>query len=103
LSSLHLNVHLPIFVRFLAVIVNGTKNPHRAEVASDITDAILKKRAANGKGAEYWSKEEQISKLEAAFEKWTRKGGVWSAAAAQVRVFHILDPHLELIHGPGVC
>jgi hypothetical protein len=101
LSSLHLNVHLLIFVRFLAVIVNGTKNPHWAEVASDITDAILKKRAASGKGAEYWSKEEQILKLEAAFEKWTCKAGVWSAAAAQVRVFHILD--LELIHGPGVC
>ncbi|KIM89482.1 hypothetical protein PILCRDRAFT_2691 [Piloderma croceum F 1598] len=38
----------------------------------------------DGKGAEYWSKEEQAVKLEAAFEKWSRKGGVWSVAAAQV-------------------
>jgi hypothetical protein len=60
---------------------------------------ILKKRAANRKGAEYWSKEEQISKLEAAFEKWTHKGGVWSAAAAQVRVF---DPGTEP-HGADLC
>ena len=90
-------------MRFLAVIINGTKNPHRAEVASDITDAILKKRAANGKGAEYWSKEEQISKLEAAFEKWRRRSGVWSAAAAQVRVFLIPEQnHMELICVPGV-
>ncbi|KAH9001813.1 hypothetical protein EDB86DRAFT_2827581 [Lactarius hatsudake] len=71
ISIMALTVHL---TRFLAVIINGTKNPHRAEVAKDITDAILKKRAANGKGAEYWTKEEQ----------WSRKSGVWSAAASQV-------------------
>jgi hypothetical protein len=76
-------------IRFLVVIVNGTKNHHRAEVASDITGAILKKRAVDGKGAEYWTKEEQAVKLEAVFEKWSRKGGVWSAAAAQV------SPHVS--------
>jgi hypothetical protein len=78
--------------RFLVVIVNGTKNVHRAEVASDITNAILKERAGNGKGAEYWSKEEQTTKLEAAFEKWTKKGGVWSAAAAQAS--HMLKKYI---------
>ncbi|KAH9001852.1 hypothetical protein EDB86DRAFT_3242137 [Lactarius hatsudake] len=60
ISIMALTVHL---TRFLAVIINGTKNPHRAEVAKDITDAILKKRAANRKGTKYWTKEEQVRKV----------------------------------------
>ena len=68
------------------MVINGTKNSHRAEVANDITEAILKKRATNKTGAEYWSKEEQASWLEGAFEKWSHKGRVWSAAASQVSV-----------------
>jgi hypothetical protein len=57
---------------------------YRAAVAADITNAILKKHSVKGAGAEYWNKEEQEQKLEAAFTKWTEKGSVWSAAAMQV-------------------
>jgi hypothetical protein len=55
-------------------------------VATDITNAILKMHATNEKGAEYWSKTEQEEKLVAAFNKWARKGTVWSAAAQKVRL-----------------
>ena len=94
-----LTVHL---TRFLAVIVNGTKNPHRAEVAKDITDAILKKCAANGRGAKYWTKEEQARRLQHAFEKWLRKSGVWSAAASQVRVSQLGQVYSGNLHANKV-
>src|SRR6266702_3640460 len=94
-----LTVHL---TRFLAVIVNGTKNPHRAEVAKDITDAILKKRAANGRGTEYWTKEEQAWQLQHAFEKWSWKSGVWSAAASQVRVSQLGQVYSGNLHANKV-
>lgn len=61
------------------------KNPHRAEVAKDITDAILKSRAKKGTSATYWNKEDQARRLTEAYEKWSEKGGVWSAAAFKVR------------------
>jgi hypothetical protein len=66
------------------VVVNGTKNPHRSAVAKDITDAIIKRRAAKGVSALYWSKEEQESRLTVAFEKWKTVQDVWSAAALSV-------------------
>ncbi|KIJ12146.1 hypothetical protein PAXINDRAFT_83408, partial [Paxillus involutus ATCC 200175] len=53
-------------------------------VATDITNSILKKHAANGNGAEYWNKSEQEEKLTNAFAKWAEKGTVWSAAAQKV-------------------
>jgi hypothetical protein len=72
--------------RYLIVVINGVKNPHRSAVAKDITDAILKTRAVKGGSAEYWSKDEQILKLANVFEKWSAKGGVWSAAASKASV-----------------
>jgi hypothetical protein len=60
------------------------KNPHRAAVAKDITDAILKTRATGGAGATYWSQEEQEQCLTAAYDYWLKKGRVWSPAASEV-------------------
>ncbi|TFY75259.1 hypothetical protein EWM64_g8749, partial [Hericium alpestre] len=71
-------------MRYQAAIINGTKNPYRLAVAQDLRDAILIKGASKEVPAKYWAKEEQEVKLEAAFVKWTRRGGVWSAAAAKV-------------------
>jgi hypothetical protein len=53
-------------------------------VAKDITEAIIKTKAVKGTPATYWNREEQIKRLEDAFEKWARKGTVWSAAASKV-------------------
>ncbi len=65
--------------------MNGSKNPHRAEVARDISAAIVKS-TANGKApAVYWSQAEQETNLQEVFDKWSAKGGVWTAAAAKVR------------------
>jgi hypothetical protein len=50
----------------------------------DITDAIMKTRAAGGVPATYWDKEEQARRLTAAYEKWLKNGKVWSAAASNV-------------------
>lgn len=55
------------------------------EVGKDIVNSILKKRSEKGTPAEYWEKEEQVERLKAAYEKWSNKGGVWSAAAPKVR------------------
>ena len=73
--------------RYLFVVINGTRNPHRSAVAKDITDAILKTRATETAGATYWSQEEQETQLIAAYDKWLKKGGVWSAAASEVLWF----------------
>lgn len=67
--------------------IGGTKNPFRSEVARDITDAILKTRAKKDVSATYWNKEEQEKRLTEAYNKWSRKGGVWSAAAVRVSDF----------------
>lgn len=72
-------------IRYVAVILNGARNPHRSEVAKDITDAVLKTRASEGTPATYWSQSEQEIRLEAAYNKWAAHGGVWSAAAREVR------------------
>lgn len=45
----------------------------------------MKHRAEGGKPAVYWPREEQITRLEAAYVKWDKKGGVWTAAAKKVR------------------
>lgn len=73
--------------RYLAVVLNGTKNAYYTAVGQDIVDAILKKRSEKGTPAEYWAQEEQVEKLEAVYTKWLRKGGVWSAAAPKVRAY----------------
>lgn len=64
--------------------ISVTKNPFRSEVAHDITDGILKTRAKKGVSATYWNKEDQEKRLTEAYEKWLRKGGVWSAAVVRV-------------------
>ncbi|PIL36751.1 hypothetical protein GSI_00440 [Ganoderma sinense ZZ0214-1] len=69
-------------MRYLVCLVGGSKCPVRQAVAIDIVDAILKSRALPNSPAIYWSKEEQVARLEAAFEKWEAKG-VWTAAAAK--------------------
>lgn len=74
-----------IHYRYLVVVLNGTKNPHRSGVAKDIRDAILKAGSTPESPAKYWSKEEQAVKLTAAYEKWEKVPGVWSAAAQKVR------------------
>ncbi|TFY83333.1 hypothetical protein EWM64_g678 [Hericium alpestre] len=73
-----------LMMRYLAAVVNGMRNPHRSAVAHDIVDVILKARATKDHPAEYWSQEEQESKLQEAYEKWVKKGTVWSAAAQKV-------------------
>ena len=70
--------------RYLAVVLNGTKNPYRSQVAHDIQDAILRKPAGKDGSAEYWSQEEQSKRLHLAYEKWNTTGKVWSASAAKV-------------------
>ncbi|THH19481.1 hypothetical protein EW146_g1687 [Bondarzewia mesenterica] len=71
-------------MRYLATIVNGTRNPHRSAVAKDVIDSILMTRAGGGKSAEYWSRDEQEQHLQLMYERWMMKGGVWSAAASKV-------------------
>ncbi|KAJ7585548.1 hypothetical protein C8J56DRAFT_1087508, partial [Mycena floridula] len=71
-------------MRYLAVVLNGTKNPCRSAVAADIVSSILKTHAKGGVGATYWNQSEQGERLEKAFDKWVQHEGVWSAAATKV-------------------
>lgn len=73
-----------IHCRYLIVIINGTKNPHRSEVAKDICDSVLKTGLTPKALATYYSKEEQAVRLTDAYKKWEKKGGVWSVAASKV-------------------
>ncbi|OBZ71006.1 hypothetical protein A0H81_09132 [Grifola frondosa] len=73
-----------LLARYLAVIINGSKNPLRGAIAKDVVDAVLKTRASGGQCAEYWGKQEQEEQLQAMFEKWTGKGNVWTAAALKL-------------------
>ncbi|EGO24993.1 hypothetical protein SERLADRAFT_438585 [Serpula lacrymans var. lacrymans S7.9] len=79
-------------MRYLAAILNGTRNPQCLAVAHDISKAILSSRASgNGESAKYQTKEEQEVQLQTMFEKWAEKGGVWSAAASKVHADHLLS------------
>ncbi|KAJ7161440.1 hypothetical protein C8R43DRAFT_947636 [Mycena crocata] len=71
-------------MRYLAAIINGTNNPHRTAVATDIRNAVLKNSASKGILAQYWTKEEQETKMIAVYEKYSSRGDVWSAAAHAV-------------------
>ncbi|KAJ7157749.1 hypothetical protein C8R46DRAFT_909000, partial [Mycena filopes] len=71
-------------MRYLAAVLNGTNNLHRAEVAADIRNAILKNSASKGVLAQYWDKHEQEAKMIAVYNKYSARGGVWSAAAHAV-------------------
>ncbi|KAI1781854.1 hypothetical protein LXA43DRAFT_907485 [Ganoderma leucocontextum] len=70
-----------LIMRYMICVLGGTRNPHRAEVAEDVSNAIIKTKAHNGIPARYWSREEQVERLVKAFDKWAAVGGVWSAAA----------------------
>ena len=80
------------------VILNGAKNPYRNTVAGDIKNAILKTRAEKGIPATYWSQSEQEKRLEEVYQKWSRHGGVWSAAAAKVRAYVANYIHYRNLH-----
>ncbi|KAJ3474041.1 hypothetical protein NLI96_g12682 [Meripilus lineatus] len=71
-------------VRYLVAVMNGTKNPYRSQVGAAIRDAILQVPAKDGVPAQYWDKETQEARLQAAYTKYSRLGGVWSAAAPLV-------------------
>ena len=68
----------------LLVILNGSRNPHRRNVAEDIVNTLLKKQSQQGSGAEYWSREEQVRRFKDVYEKYAQLGEVWTAAADKV-------------------
>ncbi|KAA1474099.1 hypothetical protein DENSPDRAFT_852057 [Dentipellis sp. KUC8613] len=70
-------------MRYMLCIVGGTENPLRSAVARDITDAILKTPADKYNKSEYWDQHEQERRLQAAYDKYVEKGGVWNVAAAK--------------------
>ncbi|RDX40485.1 hypothetical protein OH76DRAFT_1366168 [Lentinus brumalis] len=91
IQSVFPGVHVALDVfhllgRYLAVVHNGTKNPLRGAVAKDVVDAIVKNRAGEDghKYARYRNRAEQEKRLNDVFDKWARKGSVWSVAAAKV-------------------
>jgi hypothetical protein len=95
LASCHFNRTVdgqPQFGRYLAVVLNGTRNPHRQKVAHDILDAIMQTRASQKpkKPATYWDKRKQEENMVGVFERWAKQG-VWSAAASKVRAQHPLQ------------
>ncbi|KAJ3966232.1 hypothetical protein EV361DRAFT_809407, partial [Lentinula raphanica] len=71
--------------RYLNTVNRGTKNPCYKAVAHDITSAILKKRASESPTniAIYHSQKDQITLLEAAYQKWADKN-IWNASGASV-------------------
>nr|VWP02236.1 Amino acid permease family protein [Ganoderma boninense] len=52
-----------VIMRYMVCVLGGTKNPHRREVAEDISSALIKAKAHDGIPARYWSKEEQEERL----------------------------------------
>ncbi|RDX47536.1 hypothetical protein OH76DRAFT_1456744 [Lentinus brumalis] len=94
--------------RYLAVVLNGTKNPYRGEVAKDVVDSILKNRAGKDghRHARYYNRTEQEHRLKEMYEKWARKGGVWSFAAAKVhadQLAHVQKGCLERTREDLAC
>ena len=70
--------------RYLAVIVDGTRNPCRVLVARDITAAILKNPASATGPAEHFDSADRVKNMDAMFLKWEVHGSVWSMAATKV-------------------
>jgi hypothetical protein len=75
----------------MIVVHDGARNPYRGVVAKDIINAILKEKAGNGNKAKYWDKDEQYERLTAAFNKWSVKGNIWSAAASKVGIYSRIE------------
>lgn len=94
--------------RYLTTVVGNTKNPHYKEVAADITNSIMARTAQNGTPALYRECDEQEKRLRAVYDKWEKKGGVWSAlspAAHTAQLNHVragcLDRQKGLEHLPN--
>jgi len=71
-------------LRYAAVVLNGTKNPHRSEVLRDIRDAVIRTPSGKDGPAKYWGKKDQEERLIAAFDRWAERGEVWSTTAPKV-------------------
>lgn len=84
-------------------MIGGKKNPLRAQVALEIRGALLKKPATMEGPAQYWSKEEQKENLYTVYTKYSKLGGVWSAAAQAVS--HLISEFsdLTLMPNAGPC
>lgn len=70
--------------RYMVTILNGVRNSHYRSVGSEISGAIIKTPASNGKPTTYWSQPEQEERLVAMWDKWLKYGGIWSAASTKV-------------------
>ncbi|TFY52964.1 hypothetical protein EVG20_g10326 [Dentipellis fragilis] len=92
-TNVVLDIH-HFLARYLVTTLGGTKNQHRAAVARDIVDAMLISRTSKNEPAKYWSKEEQESRLQTMFEKWSAIGGVWSAASSDAHAVQL--QHVKL-------
>ncbi len=66
------------------VVLGGKKNPYLTSVARDISSALLKSRGSHGVLAEYRNRNEAEAMLQGVYEKYSKIGGVWTAAAAKV-------------------
>lgn len=72
-------------------------------MAADVTNAILKMHAEKGKPAEYWDKNEQEERLTSMYNKWARKGTIWSAAAQKVSNSHASNTCTSQVMLPPSC
>lgn len=87
-----------IIFRYTAAIHSGLKNPLHQAVAADISGSFLKQRAEGSRPAKYWSKEEQESRLIAAYTKYEARGDVWSAAASKVSANSIFPSAMQVLN-----
>ncbi|KAK7027758.1 hypothetical protein R3P38DRAFT_3190841 [Favolaschia claudopus] len=94
-----LDVH-HLLMRYGAVILNGTRNPRRAEVMKDLRNSIIKEPANKDSPARYWTQSEQEARLSDAFTKWVTRGGVWSAAAHNVHNAQLNHVHRGCLARP---
>ncbi|KAL1658404.1 hypothetical protein GGF50DRAFT_120901 [Schizophyllum commune] len=89
-------------MRYLAVIVDGTRNPCRVLVARDITAAILKNPASATGPAEYFDSADQVKNMDAMFLKWEVHGSVWSMAATKVHQTQMGHVRKGCLSRPGL-
>ena len=73
-------------VRYTATVINGTCNPHRKQVVTDIRDTLLLIPASSEGPTQYRTAKDQETWLSAVFNKYSEMDGVWSAAASVVCV-----------------
>lgn len=90
-----------IHTRYDLGILDGLKNPWRLSVMQELSAALLKEKAQDGKPAKYWPKDTQERNLQEVFEKYLKKKGVWNESAMQVSVCmlsELLCTHLQARH-----